>query len=49
MEETKKKEEQKKNNNSSIKINPLELLVQSIWNAITWIPAMMIAAFLDDD
>lgn len=46
MEETKKKEEQKK---SSIKINPFELLVQSVWNAVTWLPAMLLSAFLDDD
>ena len=46
MEETKKKEDQKK---SSIKINPTELVYQSVWNAVTWLPAMLLSSFIDSD
>lgn len=49
MEENKNKEEEQQKKRSSIRINPVELIVQSIWNAVTWLPAMLLAAFLDDD
>ena len=49
MEENKKKEEEQQKKRSSIRINPVELIVQSIWNAVTWLPAILLSSFLDDD
>ena len=48
MEEPKKKEEQEQKK-SSFKINPLELIVQSVWNAVTWLPAILLSSFIDND
>ena len=42
-------EDNKRKRKSSFSWNWLELVAQSVWNAIIWIPALIIGKIIEDD